>query len=129
MSLMKKINTAFHNNGMHAFDGRPKLEKEAVWAIIRSRHELPKRPEVIGNFVVMLGEMVSEPSVEGNYNVIDPMTDSQQLVRVYQENFSWYVIPSGSMHRMTLSHFNQQYYRWIHLHPIPKDVLNELRRQ
>jgi hypothetical protein len=128
MGLMKRLNTAFHNNGNGAFIGRPKLERQLIAGFIKRRHDTPVKVEVIGDYVVMLGEMVVTPVFDGNYLVIDITTCDQKLVKLDHVNSAWYVHEIGCGVRKTLAGFNQRYYRWVHLHPLTKDVMNEVSR-
>ncbi len=128
MGLMKSINTAFHNGGSHAFDHLTKLDRSKIRAILAARHEAPRRQEVIGDFVVILGHVVKEPNAEGEYIVFDSLTDGQQLVTVHQANQDWFCCQSGSSLRFPLARYNQPYYRWIRLHPLTKEILSEVRK-
>lgn len=97
--------------------------------MIAERHERLRRPEVVGDFVVMLGEMVKEPVVEGNYLVVDTCVDTQVIVQVFQDNYTWFVLPMGSVRRIPMDSFDQQYYRWVLIHKLDENVLNELKRR
>lgn len=128
MGAMKRIHTAFHLRGHAAFNGRPELERAIIKGFLDRRHEEPIRQEVIGDFVVMLGELVRTPVHDGNYIVLDALTQSQRLVKLDHVNDAWYVYEIGSSVRKTLADFNQRYFRWVTIHPLAKDVLNELNR-
>jgi hypothetical protein len=129
MGVMKRISTQLHNNGEASFNSKPKHERGVIKQILRDRHLPVRRQEVIGDYIVMLGEMVKEPLVEGYFIAFDPLTETQRFVRVYQENSSWYALEAGSTIRNRLDHFNQPYFRWVQIHPLDKDVLRDLRRR
>jgi hypothetical protein len=126
MGVMKGIYTAYHLRGKAAFNGRPKVERQLLEGFIKRRHESPAKVEVIGDYIVMLGELIREPVFDGNYLVIDITTHDQRLVKLDHANSAWYVYEIGSSVRRTLSDFNQRYFRWVHLHPLTKDVMNEV---
>jgi hypothetical protein len=126
MGVMKGIYTAYHLRGKAAFAGRPKLERQLLEGFIKRRHESPAKVEVIGDYIVMLGELVREPVFDGNYLVIDITTHDQRLVKLDHANSAWYVYEIGSSVRRTLADFDQRYYRWVHIHPLTKDVMNEV---
>lgn len=128
MGAMKKIHTAFHLNGKAAFIGYPKVERQLLEGFIKRRHDSPAKVEVLGDYIVMLGEMVAAPVFDGNYLVIDITTFDQRLVKLDHVNSAWYVYEIGTSERRTLADFNQRYYRWVHIHPLTKDVMNEVSR-
>jgi hypothetical protein len=128
MGVMKKIHTAFHINGKAAFIGYPVVERRLLEGFVKRRHDSPAKVEVIGDYIVMLGELIREPVFDGNYLVIDITTQAQKLVKLDHANSAWYVYEIGSSVRRTLADFNQRYYRWVHLHPLTKDVMNEVSR-
>lgn len=129
MGLMKTIHTAMHNNGPHAFDHLSKEARETIRQIIANRHKMPKKQEIIGEWVVIIGEMVKEPVDEGNYIILDITTGRQRIVNVHQSNQDWYVYEIGLGNPSKLDQFNQRYYRWLHIFPLSKEVTDELRRR
>jgi hypothetical protein len=106
----------------------PQAGATAAGGFIKRRHDSPAKVEVIGDYIVMLGELIREPVFDGNYLVIDITTQTQKLVKLDHANSAWYVHEIGSSVRRTLADFNQRYYRWVHLHPLTKDVMNEVSR-
>lgn len=128
MGLMKRINTAYRLLGKEAFQGRPALERAIIQGFWDRRHDEPVKQEVIGDLVVMLGELVREPVHDGNYIVVDFLSKHQMLVQLDQSNGDWFVYEIGSTQRKRLTDFNQRYYRWVRIHPLAKDVMNELNR-
>ncbi len=126
---MKRIATGLQLSGPRAFLGKSKHERAVIMQIIRDRHLPVKKQEVIGDFIVMLGQMVKEPICEGDYVVFNPLTERQQIVKVYQDNNAWFVLVSGSTIRTWLSNFNQPYFRWVLIHPLDKEVLADIRRR
>jgi hypothetical protein len=125
---MKTIHTAFHLNGRAAFIGYPKMERQLLEGFIKRRHDSPAKVEVIGDYIVMLGELIREPVFDGNYLVIDTTAQTQTLVKLDHANSAWYVYEIGSGVRKTLAVFNQRYFRWVHIHPLTRDVMNEVSR-